>query len=525
MKNQESSPLQLIDRALALWRSAPPSALTIYLLGTLPFIFLFTRFCSEMSYSRWAPDRCESYALGLAAVFIWMKGWHSISARILWQHLLHTDNPEKLSIIKLWLAQAAIQPLGLILRPLAAICVIPHGVIELFFQCATLLFGSSQDALNMTLKAAKIGINRSLIFQSLMGLIFIPIFLNFATLLVALPQLLKTFFGVSSFLTNDPYWMVSAPFLVLTLLLAYFTVDMLQKGIAVIRCSEVISQTSGKDLKASIKLTFPAKTIVAFLVATLAFSLPVAAATLISHNPNESALVDSQKLNQNIQETAQRPEFGWRHPQQITNDDSLFGHWLGSIKSFFQYIGNTVVGALAALIRFLTRKSSGLTIGDPRPESVSGLQTILIVIGSIGMIGLLWFLISTIRVKRHKHSPIVTSLRPPDLEEAFALDLPEDEWLKLAHAAIQNGDTRAALRSLFLATIALLAKQGLIVAERWKSNRDYETELKKRDRSQIAATFISVRKVFEQCWYGDSDVTQEEITRYETLYLKLKNSL
>ena len=72
----------------------------------------------------------------------------------------------------------------------------------------------------------------------------------------------------------------------------------------------------------------------------------------------------------------------------------------------------------------------------------------------------------------------------PDLndEDIAADDLPEDEWLKLAHDLLNKGDSRLALRALYLACLAHLGERELVTISRAKSNREYQRELNRRAR-------------------------------------------
>jgi len=99
----------------------------------------------------------------------------------------------------------------------------------------------------------------------------------------------------------------------------------------------------------------------------------------------------------------------------------------------------------------------------------------------------------------------------PDLtsEEVDATALPEDGWLNLAGQLMEGGEWRLALRALYLATLAGLARQELITIAKYKSDREYEMELRRRShtRPQLAAIFAENRNVFERAWYGLHEVT------------------
>jgi hypothetical protein len=94
----------------------------------------------------------------------------------------------------------------------------------------------------------------------------------------------------------------------------------------------------------------------------------------------------------------------------------------------------------------------------------------------------------------------------PDLndENVQAAHLPADGWLALARERMAVGEWRLALRALYLATLAGLAADGLISLAKFKTNLDYERELRRRalTRNELVARFAARRKMFEDVWYG-----------------------
>ena len=79
----------------------------------------------------------------------------------------------------------------------------------------------------------------------------------------------------------------------------------------------------------------------------------------------------------------------------------------------------------------------------------------------------------------------VTEAPPVDLadENTGADRLPEDGWIALALELIARGDFRLAMRAYYFASLAHLAARQLIGLGRYKSNRDYEMELRRRSHA------------------------------------------
>ncbi len=100
----------------------------------------------------------------------------------------------------------------------------------------------------------------------------------------------------------------------------------------------------------------------------------------------------------------------------------------------------------------------------------------------------------------------------PDLddESLLATHLPEDDWLALAARMRETGDLRKALRAVFLATLACLARLEWIAVSRAKSNLEYRREVDRRARAATPAFDEDVR-LFERSWYGPHPATPEAV--------------
>jgi hypothetical protein len=103
----------------------------------------------------------------------------------------------------------------------------------------------------------------------------------------------------------------------------------------------------------------------------------------------------------------------------------------------------------------------------------------------------------------------------PDIEKeaTTAADLPEDGWLALARELIERGELRLALRALFLASLALLARAEFIRITLFKTNRDYKRELERRAHANagILEIFSQNSAIYESVWYGAYEPRHEWI--------------
>ncbi len=136
----------ILEEATYLLR-ANPFILTPYYIGSFPFILGLLYFWTDMSIGANAWRHCAQAAWGLVLLFIWMKTWQSVYARHLLARIRGETAP-RWNMQRIWRAagiQAAIQPWGNILLPLAFVIMLPFPQALAFFQNATLI-GSGDEA-------------------------------------------------------------------------------------------------------------------------------------------------------------------------------------------------------------------------------------------------------------------------------------------------------------------------------------------------------------------------------------------
>ena len=103
--------------------------------------------------------------------------------------------------------------------------------------------------------------------------------------------------------------------------------------------------------------------------------------------------------------------------------------------------------------------------------------------------------------------------------------MPEDEWLRLANEMLAKGDLRLALRAFYLATLAHLAAREIVSIARFKSNRDYETEVNRRARgaTELRAAFADNVQSFDRAWYGLYEVTTDGVARFRSNFERIRS--
>ena len=259
-------PIDLIEEAIHLLRRAPIETYAFFLVGIAPFVLCFFQFCSEMSYSEFAGSSLPGFAVTLALSYLWMKALQYLACRQL--VMVYTGELSNRGnfgrILKSCIHQAAIHPIGLFAKPMAALAsipgfltfvpllMLPASIICSFFQSASILItGESGDFA----KCWHLSVNRGRAAASLLFLssfLRIVIFLNVYLTIGILPYLLKALFGIDTFLSRDFRWLISFSYLVGIGLISYFVVDLLIKAIQVVEVCRAEAQTTGKDLQRSL---------------------------------------------------------------------------------------------------------------------------------------------------------------------------------------------------------------------------------------------------------------------------------
>ena len=79
-RKHQKSALRVIEEALHLLLNAPGMLLSIYYLGSVPFVLGLLYFWADMSRSAHADEYSAAAALGLAGLFVWMKAWQRLFA-------------------------------------------------------------------------------------------------------------------------------------------------------------------------------------------------------------------------------------------------------------------------------------------------------------------------------------------------------------------------------------------------------------------------------------------------------------
>ena len=245
------------------------------------------------------------------------------------------------------------------------------------------------------------------------------------------------------------------------------------------------------------------------------------------------ATISPPVLDQAIEEVIQQTKYTWRMPREkLAEPEST---QKGIIERFLERVGKTLRQWLRAMsdwladwIKKLSHRQSRGERGAPGYTWMLWLQILLyaVIAAAVAALGILIYRL--LRGRRRKAAALASEpIQPaPDLadDNVGPEQLPEDGWTRLARDLLERGEFRLALRAFYLASLAHLAGRNLISLAKFKSNRDYERELRRRGHSfpQLLALFGENVSVFDRIWYGLHDIHPELVSQFAANVERMK---
>lgn len=571
----ERGGIALIEEALHLVRSAPPSCLVAYYLGSIPFVMTLLYFWADMSYSADAYLHCAPGALLVALAFVWMKAWQTVYARglLAW---VREEAPPRWSLgrlVHLTAAQALVHALGLLVLAPALVLAVPFLYVYGFLQNATILGDGEHQTLRALSQSAWNHAKQwprqsffiiwllspvlvvaalafylalmpvitltvpeawtllySLLFR--LGLLVLcplgfTVTLNIEILMGITPELARMFLGIQSTSLRAGLLYDNTLMSAVVGGAAYLLMDPLVKAAFVLRCFYSESRETGADLRVALRriIRMACVALVAG-VALLRGLAPACAQEAPSPDAVSAAAptVDARDLDRAIAETLEQEIYRWRQPRVTPRDaadDAAMGPFLRAIRDFFNWlleILRKVVKTVLECLRWL--------IPDEPPD-MSGrfgwlggarfLLTVLLIILLVALVFLLFMLVvrsrRTEREEKTETAAVAVDVRD---ENVSADELPESGWLAMARELLDKNEPRLALRALFLAGLAVLGRTRFIRIAKGKSNREYQRELARRAHAApgLLDLFTGAMGVFESVWYGTRPVTPPDVRQF-----------
>ncbi len=530
------SAILLLEEAVHVLRKAPLSLFFAYAIGTLPFILALFYFWADMSRSADARSYHAVASLGLALLYIWMKCWHVVfAARIKVQ--ISGESPPRWSyqrVLSLVTTQTLIHATAFFVLPLAAVVALPFGWCYAFYQNVSIEAANEDCNPKLLCKKAwsqaRLWPRQNHILLSVFFIFGTVVLLNVASAIYILPHLFKKYLGIESLFTLSGTHVINTTFWVVTIGISYLCMNPLVRTVYALRCFYGAAINSGDDLKLGLK---------GLIAGRKAAVISLAVLTLLTGSlsravAEEAYSIAPEALDRSIDEVMQQREFSWRMPRDMLAEDQAEPE--GPIASVVAWIIDKLGEGLEAVTNWIDQLIDWLLALLPTGERqkvssntdwISSVRfaVVALLIGLLGVLAyILWRSWSRRQVAGAEivAAPVEPALNLED-EDTTAADLPLNRWLDLASELARKGSLRLAIRAFYLATLAGLAEQGLITIEKFKSNREYEMELRRRahQKENLLTDFTRSRQVFERVWYGLHAIRQPDLDNFAALQKRM----
>jgi len=514
---------------LHLLRTAPGRLLSVYYLGSVPFVLGLLYFWADMSRSANAYEYSAAAALGLSLLYVWMKIWQTIFA--LRVHARITGVlPYRWSLGLLGsiaATQTLIQATRFVVLPIAALVLLPFGYCYAFYNSAAAYVGEEHRSVKAICRwarsQAKLWPKQNHLLIGILWLFGLVIFLNVSIATVLVPFLMKSLLGVETVFTlgGVPVF-VNSTFWVAMLGMTYLFLDPFIKTAYVLRCFYGSALGSGEDLKVELKsiLSSGAK-LLAGLTIFVACAVPVLSAAE-TREP-----VSADEMDRSIEEVMNRPQFSWRMPREAARPEApetkgplaAAVKWLvDKISSTLKTVAQWVEDLLERLEKLMPQKKGQPSSGQSNWKTTARIVLLLLLILLLAAMGFVFLRIWRRRRTQPVENVAASAVPAPDLndEKVKADDLSSSRWLTLAGELALEKDLRLAMRALYLATLAHLADQEMLTIESYKSNCEYEHELNRRahENRELIVLFSKNLRIFERAWYGMYHIARAEFNSF-----------
>jgi hypothetical protein len=538
----EPKAIELIEESVHLLRKAPVSTHLVYFLGAGSWVLGFLFFWAHTTWFAPSGARLAWSALGMVGLFIVLKvAQAEFCARLLAQRL--GESPPVWSwrrAADLAAAQLSVQAWGVFAIPVAALITLPFGWVYGFYQQATVI-GQGREMVAEAKALTRRWPMQNHVGLLLLSLVGFTVWINVGSSFYFVPWLANRMLGLDNVLGLTGWTFFNTTFFASIGALTWLAVDPLVKAFYVLRVFHGRAQLSGEDLRVELRLARPrtagvrgvaVSTSLAVLVAVLWAMTPQSswAATALVEQPavEKKASVDSASLDQALDEVLKRRDFQWQlRPQP---PDPVLAKEDGPITKFFREGMETIDEMIDSLKRGWERLQDWVDeiFGSDKKEkrspvnargSGAGLGTLrvflYILIGAL-VLAIIVVVVIMVRSARRNTAPALVgraiTLAQPDLrdEATHAAQMPADGWLALAKEQMAKGEWRLALRALYLATLARHAADGLLTLAKFKTNLDYERELRRRAvlQPEVPVQFATHRLDFETVWYGRTPASE-----------------
>lgn len=504
--------IEILEESVSLLRSAPSSAVAAYLVGVIPFWLALLFFFSDMARSPFASEHLAAESLGVAVMFTWKSIWKSVYMTRLYE--CRASLPaSSIPVFRVIVIQSAIQPLKLIAIPVGVLLTIPLPWVVAFFRNLSLFVAiDARDPIAAARRQAGLWTRQAWQVFGAVTLSTLLLLANVLIVIVLLPQLGRTFFGIEGDFVRAGGWVLNLTSAAVAAAITWLIVDPLLDAAYVLRCFYGVAIATGDDLRAALKKLIG----VAAMVILLLGSPGTIDAQTVETNAAVKT-VDASRLDRSIDKVIRRREFVWRAARPRVQGNEAPG-WL---RSAIDTIGRAWKSFEEQIRKWLKPKP------DTQPERGSkGERPAIEIWGAVVVLALLGGAVALFL--RRNRAPVVKAKEAVaaapavDLaDEAVTADqLPEESWLALADSWLAKGDCRLAMRALYLAALNYLSERDLLAIRRWKTGLEYRRELERRARTnprvnlELGPVFANSIELFERGWYGRHAVDRGDVEAF-----------
>lgn len=512
-REREQSVLGLTEDAVALLRAAPARAWAVYLAGAAPFAIGLIWFWLETTRSLLARQHLAYSSAIVAALFLWKQITEALFLVQLQSHLRDaSENPlrPRTRWASLLLRQAAVQPLSLLLIPLAALVMFPAPQTLLFFRQFSLAAANSVGAavpLSRGIEASRHGGGSLWALALVCAAGTLLLYFNLLALLLVGAQLASSVFGIQNLDLDAAALLRNTTVHASIGIAVYLAADLLFDAAAVLQEFRFVSQRSGEDILAALRrLATPAAAAIGLL-----FFL---AATPPAMSQQPGSPPSAAELDRAIDRTLENPQYAWRSADSESEPPAFAKVILNGLR----WVGDVVSDMVEAIARWLRPERNAQRDEPGRPGGAS-VQYWMIALAVVALVAAV-LLIRTFARKQEDPIPVSAPTAPAvDLrdESVLATAFAEDEWLRLAERHLAEGEPRLALRALHLGCLRSLSERGLISISRTKTGADYLDEVRRRSRQHTPALSERFQQnvgLFEHGWYSHHPVELGMIEDY-----------
>ncbi|HEY1849042.1 MAG TPA: hypothetical protein VGG37_07540 [Opitutaceae bacterium] len=534
MSGRGSSPLEpgaveLMEEAVGLLREIPPGAYALYLAGIGPFLLGVLFFWAHVSWSPPPAGEMAWQALGLVALFLWMKCLQArFCGRLLAARLDTVPAPWTWDgMWKLGVAQARLQSWAAAALVIAVVTTVPAPWVYAYGQSASVI-GDGEDLHGESLAQAKLWPTQNMTGLALISAVYLCLAVNIGAVFYLAPWLANRLLGLDNLFNMHGWSFFNTTFIASILAVSWAATDPLVKAFYVARVFRGRSLKSGEDLRLDLHRARRPGAAAAVFAAILIALAPLAAGAAPQAQSRPEAVAPAA-LDKAIDGVLSNGDFPWRiRPAPLAEAaDQDSGPFSRFVAAGFHYLRGAITSLVETIVKIVNWFMSHFGPDNTAPSeggaarALTVLRGFLYALAGLVVVALAWLVWAVVKRARSERSPVLAvaeAVALPDLasEDIQAAQLPADGWRALAREQMARGEWRLAQRALYLATLATLSVQGLVSLARFKTNLDYEREVRRRSlaRTEIPTRFAARRREFEDSWYGLVPPSEDGVRRW-----------